>query len=177
MQSAGSSLLAYFGTADYAAVRRTVRWAVRYDIQQFIGRMAPGHLIALSHALARYLAILFRYRPLRYILLFRNRRTRTRTLIGSFGDYCSAIELSPYEDFPYSAQNYPIYGRHRYVGYGTSSVMFCIKHRQESNHLVQGIKPLCTPRATTVRLNWHSRTRTYDFLINSQAFHQLNYAP
>ena len=97
--------------------------------------------------------------------------------MNSFGDYRSAIELSPYEDFPYSAQSYPIYGWHRYVGYGTSSVMFCIKHRQESNHLVQGIKPLCTPRATAVRLNWHSRTRTYDFLINSQAFYQLNYAP
>lgn len=56
--------------------------------------------------------------------------------MNSFGDYRSAIELSPYEDFPYSAQNYPIYGWHRYVGYGASSVMFCIKHRQESNHLV-----------------------------------------
>ena len=44
--------------------------AVRYDIQQFIGRMAPGLLIALSHAFARYLTILFRYRPLRIILMF-----------------------------------------------------------------------------------------------------------
>lgn len=25
--------------------------------------------------------------------------------------------------------------------------------------------------------NWHSRDRTYDFLINSQAFYQLNYVP
>lgn len=71
-----------FGTADYAAVSRTVRWAVRYDVQQFIGWVAPGHLIGLSHALARYLTTLLPQPSVTLYSLVPSRKDGSRTHIN-----------------------------------------------------------------------------------------------
>ena len=86
-----------FGTADYAAVSRTVRWAVRYDVQQFIGWVAPGHLIGLSHALARYLTTLLPQPSVTLYSLVPSRKDGSRTHILHtlfYGAHrCSAIKL------------------------------------------------------------------------------------
>ena len=97
-----------FGTADYAAVSRTVRWAVRYDVQQFIGWVAPGHLIGLSHALARYLTTLLPQPSVTLYSLVPSRKDGSRTHIKDVSRHysfsrCEALPLSYFpicEDAP-----------------------------------------------------------------------------
>lgn len=59
-----------------------MRWAVRYDVQQFIGWVAPGHLIGLSHAFARYLTTLLPQPSVTLYSLVPSRKDGSRTHIN-----------------------------------------------------------------------------------------------